>query len=165
MRPLLRRTALVGIALAAALGVASPASAGRDKPAGTLSIENVGSSPILSWSWGISNTITIGSGSGGAGAGKVVLQDFNLTKRIDPLSTELTRAAATGAHYPEVVVSIPIGGPGSPFAVEYKLRPVFVSSIRQSGSEKESTESVSLTYGAFQQNIGTNSQFGFANDG
>ena len=165
MRPLLRRTALAGIALAAAVGVASPASAGQDKPAGTLSIENVGSSPILSWAWGISNTVTIGSGSGGAGAGKVTLQDFNLTKRIDPLSTELTRTAATGAHYPEVVVSIPIGGPGSPFAVEYKLKPVFVSAIQQSGSANESTESVSLTYGAFQQNIGTNSRFGFGDNG
>ena len=165
MRPLLRRTVLAGIALAAAVGVASPASAGQDKPAGTLSIENVGSSPILSWGWGVSNTVTIGGGSGGAGSGKVVLQDFNLTKRINPLSTELTRAAATGAHYPEVVVSIPIGGPLSPFAIEYKLRPVFVSAIQQSGSGNESTESVSLTYGAFEQDIGNSSQFGWANNG
>jgi type VI protein secretion system component Hcp len=165
MRPLLRRTALAGIALAAVVGLASPASAAQDKSAGTLSIENVGSSPILAWSWGVSNTTTIGGSTGGAGAGKVVLEDFSLTKRIDPLSTELTRAAATGTNYPEVVVSIPMGGPMSPFAIEYKLKPVFVSSLQQSGSGDESTESVSLTYGAFEQNIGTNARFGWAGNG
>jgi hypothetical protein len=42
-----------------------------------------------------------------------------------------------------VVISIPIGGPMSPFAVEYTLRPVFVSSLQQSGSGDGSTESVS----------------------
>ena len=62
-------------------------------------------------------------------------------------------------------MSIPIGGPLSPFAVEYTLKQVFVSSIQQGGSADQSTESVSLAYGAFEQNIGTNSRFGCANNG
>ena len=69
------------------------------------------------------------------------------------------------AHYPEVVVRSRSASPLSPFAVEYKLKLVFVSAIQQSGSADESTESVSLTYGAFEQNIGTNSRFGWANNG
>ena len=165
MRHLLRRAAVTGVTLAAALGVASPALAASDKVAGTLSIEDVGSSPILSWSWGLSNSGTIGSGSGGAGAGKVNLQDFSLTKRINPLSTELVSSAALGTHFPEAVVSVPIGGPLSPFAIEYTLHPVFVSSVSQSGSGAQTTESVSLSYGAFEQTIGNSSQFSWANGG
>ena len=167
MRHLLRRAALTGAVLAATLVVASPAFAGPDKPAGTISLGDDGASPILAWSWGITNTGTIGSGSGGAGSGKVTLGSFNITKRINPLSTELTQAAATGRLFPEVVVSVPIGGPGAPFAVEYKLRPVFVESLQQSGSGDESTESVTLGYGAFSQTVGNadTAQFGFGNDG
>jgi type VI protein secretion system component Hcp len=161
MRHLLRRSALAGLAIAAALVVASPASAAPDKAAGTLTIPEVGSSDILAWSWGITNTTTIGSGSGGAGAGKAKLADFHLTKRVNPLSTELFRAAATGSHWPEVTVSVPIGGPGTPFAIEYELRQVLVSSLQQSGSAGDATESVALTHGAFRQTIGTNSQFGW----
>src|SRR5829696_4126161 len=130
MRHLLRRAAVTGITLAAAVGIASPAVAvaASDKAAGTLSIENVGSSPILAWSWGISNPITIGSASGGAGAGKVKFQDFALTKRVNALSTDLVRATAQGQAIPEVVVTVPIGGPSSPFAIEYKLKQVFLTS-------------------------------------
>lgn len=94
----------------------------------------------------------------------VNLQDFAVTKRINPLSTTLTQAAATGTHFSRVVISLPIGGPGSPFAVEYDLHPVFVSSLQQGGSGNESTESVSLSYGAFDQTIGTTSRFGWASD-
>ena len=165
MRDLLRRTAVTGIVLAAALGAASPASAARDKTAGTLSIQDVGSSAILSWSWAVTNPITIGSGSGGAGSGKAKLEEFSLTKRINPLSTDLFRATATGAHFDEAVVSIPIGGPMSPFAIEYKFRPVFVTAVSQSGNGDESVESVKLAYGALNQTIGTSSAFGMPDPG
>jgi len=165
MGQFLRRGAVTGIVLAAALAVAAPAYAAPDKVAGTLTIPDVGSSDILSWSWGVSNPVTIGSGSGGAGSGKVALQNFSLTKRINPLSTELVRAVATGSHYSDVVVSVPIGGPLSPFAVEYNLHLVFVESVQESGSGGESLETVSLAYGAFQQTIGNNSRFGWTKDG
>ena len=160
MRHLLRRSFVTGIAIATALVVASPASA-ADKTAGTLTIPDKGSSDILGWSWGVTSPVTIGGSSGGAGAGKVTFSDFNLTKRVNPLSTELFRATASGTQFPEVTISVPIGGPGTPFTIDYKLRTVFVSSFQQSGSAGEATESVSLTYGALQQNVGTNSQFGF----
>ena len=48
MRPLLRRAVVTGIALAATLAVASPASAGPDKTVGTMTIPNGESSDILS---------------------------------------------------------------------------------------------------------------------
>ena len=107
--------------------------------AGTLTIPSAGSSDILAWSWGATNPTTVGGASGGAGAGKVKLQDFHLTKRINPLS----------------------GGPGAPFAIQYELDPVFVSSLQQSGGADSSTESVSLSFGAIKQTIGNSSQFGW----
>lgn len=163
MRHLLRRTAVTGIMLAVALSAASPASAAPDQPVATLTIQDVGSSGVLSWSWGLSTPVTIGGGGGG-GAGKTELKDFTLTKRINPLSSELVRAAATGSHYPEVVVSVPVGGPLSPFAIEYRLRDVFVTSVDQSGAGDESVESVKLAYGSFLLTIGT-SKFGWADPG
>jgi type VI protein secretion system component Hcp len=166
MRHLLRRATVAGIALTAALVVASPASA-ADKSAGTLTIPDKGSSDILSWSWGVSNPVTIGSGGGGAGAGKLQLQPFALTKRVNPLSTELTRAVATGAHFDEVTISAPIGGPGAPFAIEYRLRQVIVESLQQGGTAGETTETVSMVYGAFNQTIGNSNTptFGLSSDG
>ena len=160
MHHLLRRAA-AGIALAAALVVASPAAA-ADKSAGTLAIPDKGSSDILSWSWGVTNSTTIGSPSGGAGAGKAKLGDFHVAKRIDPLSTELFRSVALGSHFPEVTISVPIGGPGTPFAIEYELRQVFVTSLQQGGSAGDATESVSLAYGAVDQSIGNTSPFGWS---
>ena len=160
MRHLLRRAAVTGLVLAAALGAASPASAAKEKAAGTLTIDGAGSSPILAWSWGVTNPVTVGSTTGGAGAGKLKLQDFNLTKRIDPLSLELTRATAALTRFPEAVVSVPIGGSLSPFAIEYRLRQVYVQSVQQSGSGDQSTESVSLVYGSFDQTIGNAPLFG-----
>jgi len=49
--------------------------------------------------------------------------------------------------------------------IEYKLHPVFVSSVQQSGGADESSESASLTFGAINQTIGNPSQFGRANAG
>ena len=165
MRHLLRRASIAGIALAAVLVVASPVSAAKDKDkaAATITIPEQGSGDILGWSWGITAPAGIGSGSGGAGSGKAKLQNFNLTRRVDQLSTVLTRATMLGSHFDEVVISVPIGGPGTPFAIQYKLRLVFVESVQQSGSAGGVTESVSLAYGAFQQQIGgTTSQFGLS---
>lgn len=132
-----------------------------------VSFGDAGSSPILSWAWSVSNPTSIGSGSGGAGSGKLELEDFTLTKRINPLSTELFQAVAQGQHFPEVIVSVPIGGPGAPFAVEYQLRIVFVESLEQAGSSDGATEEVTLVYGAVRQTVGNadTSQFGFGNGG
>lgn len=154
---------LLAMAAVAATGLvaASPASAAPDTPVGTLTIQE-GSTPILSWSWGL--TVPVTTGGGGGGAGKVQLDDVTLTKRINPLSTELVRTAATGAHYPQAVVSVPVGGPLSPFAIEYKLKDVIVSSVAQSGAGAESVETVKLAYGSFELTIGT-SKFGWANPG
>ncbi len=102
---------------------------------------------------------------GPVGAGKAVLADFHLSKRIDPLSAELTLAVTSGTHFAEITVSAPIGGPGAPFAVEYELRQVIVSSLQQSGRVGESTESVSLAYGAFNQTIGNVPAFGLPSGG
>ena len=167
MRHLLRRASIAGIALAAVLVVASPVSAAKDKDkdkeGASITSAEQGSRDILGWSWGITAPAGIGSGSGGAGSGKAKLQNFNLTRRVDQLSTVLTRATMLGSHFDEVVISVPIGGPGTPFAIQYKLRLVFVESVQQSGSAGGVTESVSLAYGAFQQQIGgTTSQFGLS---
>ena len=159
----MKRLLAMAAVAAAGLVAASPAAAAPDTPVGTLAIQDVGSSPVLSWSWGLTVPGTT-TGGGGGGAGKVQLEDVTLTKRINPLSTELVRTAATGAHYPEVVVSVPVGGPLSPFAIEYKLKNVTVSSVDQRGAAAESVETVKLAYGALELTIGT-SKFGWANPG
>jgi type VI secretion system secreted protein Hcp len=169
MRHVLRRAAATAIALTAVLGAASPASAAPDGGVGTLTLKTnagdvIGESPILSFSWGISNPITVGGSGGGAGAGKANLTDFSLMKRINPLSTDLFQAAATGTHFQKAVVSVPIGGVMSPFAVEYELSQVFVTSVQQSGGGSGTSESVSLAFGALKQEIG-NAKFGWSNDG
>ena len=142
--------------------VTAPAFAAPETGVGTLTIPDTGSSPILSWSWGISNDVTIGGG--GSGGGKAEPKDFILTKRINPLSVELFRAAAIGSHFDDVVVSVPVNGPLSPFAIEYAMREVVVKSVDQKGAGAESVESVDLVYGVIQITVGA-SKFGWANPG
>lgn len=87
---------------AALICTAAPALAQVKGPI-SLTINNVGTSEVLAWSWGASNSGTSHMGGGG-GAGKVNMQDISLTRYTDAQSRALLDAVATGKHFPEVEI-------------------------------------------------------------
>jgi type VI protein secretion system component Hcp len=71
---------------------------------GTLTIPDpFGSSPVLAWSWGASNSGTSGGGGGG-GAGKANIQDLAITRYADGQSPLFFNAVARGQHVATVVL-------------------------------------------------------------
>ncbi|MET0165320.1 MAG: type VI secretion system tube protein Hcp [Vicinamibacterales bacterium] len=93
---------------ALALSVATGALAAPPSPTlptvGTLTISApFGSSPVLAWSWGASNSGTTNVGGGG-GAGKANIQDLSLTRYADGQSPLFFNAVAKGQHLASVVL-------------------------------------------------------------
>ena len=89
-----------------ALSVATGAlAAPPGSPVGTLTIPSpFGSSPVLAWSWGGSNSGSIGSAGGGAGAGKPVFQELSVSRNSDGQSPLFLDALAKGTHLQSVVL-------------------------------------------------------------
>ena len=85
------------LALTAAGGaLADPTS----PPVGTLMIPApFGSSPVVEWAWGASN-----SGASAGGAGKATVQDLSITRLADGPSPLFFKIGATGEHMPTVTL-------------------------------------------------------------
>jgi type VI secretion system secreted protein Hcp len=62
-----------------------------------------GSSPVLAWSWGASNSGSTHVGGGGA-VGKANIQDLSLTRNTDGQSPLFFSYVAKGQHLPTVVL-------------------------------------------------------------
>lgn len=147
------RTVSLLAGVAGALALAGPAHAG--KTAMSLALDGT-SSPVLAYSWGVSNTGSMHNGGGGS-TGRSSFQDISLTRAMDATSPGLVRSASTGRHHDEATLSIVNG----PFTASYCLRDVLVTSISQGGSAGEAlTENVSLNFGEFTFKVGSSS-FGF----
>jgi type VI protein secretion system component Hcp len=71
---------------------------------GTLTIPApFGSSPVVAWSWGASNSGTTHEGGGG-GVGKANIQDLSITRYADGQSPLFFNAVARGQHLATVVL-------------------------------------------------------------
>lgn len=106
-----------------------------------------GETAVLAWNWGLSNE-TAGSGGGagtGGGAGKARPHDFTFLHVYDKASTSLARAAASGKHFKEVVLSAAKDGSGLKDFFTVTLKDVLVTSIDVSADEEELLAEVSLT--------------------
>lgn len=113
---------------------------------------------IISFDFGVENTINIGSISGGGGAGKATFKEFNVTKKTDTASTDLFKACCSGSHFDDVYLVLRRaagvagdGGSGANF-IEFHFKLVMVQDINWSGSDGDDVceETVILQYGAIQ---------------
>jgi type VI secretion system secreted protein Hcp len=105
------------------------------------------------------SSFSIGAGGGqhasggGGGAGKVTFSSFTITKRIDKASPLLFKAAATGQHYKEAVVSFArkAGGKQTDY-LEYKMSQVLISSIQDGSSQSHvPTEQISFNFAKIEE--------------
>ena len=113
---------------------------------------------IISFDFGVENTINIGSISGGGGAGKATFKEFNITKKTDTASTDLFHACCSGSHFDDVYLQLrraagvsAEGKSGVKF-IEFHFKLVMVQDISWSGSDGDDVceEAVILQYGAIQ---------------
>lgn len=134
----IRNKAIVMVA-SALIGVSSGASAKIDGFM-VMTIEGVGSSELLSWSWTASQNINYSTGSGG-GAGRVNLEDLEITRYSDAQSATFLRYIVTGSHFDTVVFERE--------GLRIQLKDALISSfdIGSSDDMKEpQTENLSFTF-------------------
>jgi len=91
---------------------------------------------ILSFSWGLSNTVS--SATGGAGAGKVKFNEFTIVKMIDTASPKLMESCCQGEHLGFAQLTlVGKGVKGQPEEfLKIKLSDVLVSSYQTGGSNQ-----------------------------
>ena len=103
---------------------------------------------ILSFSFGVSQTLVTGGGGGG-GTGKVQMQDFRVVKNVDTASPDLFDAVCSGKHIQEGVFTVRRAGhkeSGDFYKVSFEN--VLISSVGPGGNTNESVpmEQLSLNF-------------------
>lgn len=92
-----------------------------------------GQIPLLSWSWGETNSGSESVGLGG-GAGKVHMQDIHFTTQMGKHSVKLFLACASGQHIKKATLTCRKAGKDQqPFLV-VNLAECFISSYQTGGS-------------------------------
>ena len=113
------------------------------------STSKTGAIDILSFSIGASNTSTYGAGAPGqeAKAGRADLSNLSIMKVLDKTSTTLFNHCCSGDVLKSVIVLYdkPVGTEQADYYRVY-LSDALVTSIQQSGSNENPTESVSFAY-------------------
>jgi len=111
---------------------------------------------VLSFSWGVSNTVTRGAPTGG---GKVSVNDFSILKQVDKATPKLFLACVTGKLISKAtlvcITPSTMGGtgfanpPGEFYTI--KLSDVLISSVQTTGATDEDpmaavTETLSMSF-------------------
>jgi type VI secretion system secreted protein Hcp len=161
-----RKITVVGLVLAVAACVAAAAAYainGGELPStrtsGHIAMDSIqgGDSPgtlniaVESWSWGVSQSATAGGHGGGGGEGKATFEDLTITKTVDKASPVLMQKCASGAHLPQVTLTVDRPRGNNQLFLEIKLTDVVISSVAPSGSGNElPMEQVSFNYDQIQ---------------
>ena len=100
---------------------------------------------VLSFSWGVANTVAPGGGGGG-GAGKATFHDLSFVHRIDSASPLLMKACATGTHIKEATLTNRKAGKTQHEYLIVKMNDVIITGVTHGGSGDGHSENVSLAF-------------------
>jgi type VI secretion system secreted protein Hcp len=100
---------------------------------------------ILSFSWGVEQTISRESASG-AGAGKVTIKDITITKHVDKSSPMLMNACATGQHIKTAQLEVVGKSRSQSLDLFLKLEDILVSSVQLHVNTDSPMEVISLNF-------------------
>lgn len=125
-----------------------PAKGGEEPPKGvyTMTVADVGTFDLVSWSWGSTDS---GAGGGGAGPGKAKFTELIATKVTDKLSPELMQYASTGRHIATVELRTQQGAQ----AFGIKFKDVLISGFRQNDGDPP-TETLTLDFAEMEWDLG-----------
>lgn len=99
---------------------------------------------VLSWSWGVTNSVSV-AGSG-IGAGRANFHDLSFTHKIDKASPLLMNACAAGVHLKEATITHRKAGKGQQEFLVIKMNDVIITALGDADSDDESMETVSLAF-------------------
>jgi type VI secretion system secreted protein Hcp len=101
---------------------------------------------VLSFSWGLSNSMNIVSGGGGA-AGKTTFHDLSFVHNVDKASPALMQACATGARFKDATLSQRKAGKNPQEFLIVKMNDIIITGVTSGGGQMGS-ETVSLAFAA-----------------
>lgn len=141
----------VGVALAAALCVSplaaqSPGKSNSINNATATMTTDLGSFPVLAWSWGASQS---GTQHAGGGQGTANFQDMSITRYADGQTPHFLTMLATGQPIERLTLERD--------TVRIVLKNVLVTSLSTGGSGQERTEflteNISLNFGRIEFSV------------
>jgi type VI secretion system secreted protein Hcp len=101
---------------------------------------------VLSFSWGMTNTVSTAPG-GGAGAGKPTVQDLSIVHHIDKASPLLLKACAAGTHLKEATITHRKAGQTPHEYLIVKMSDIIVTGVTHGGAGGQpASEIVSLAF-------------------
>ena len=105
---------------------------------------------IFSFSQGVSRAVATTAGATGARAAKVSCSELSILKQVDVASIPLVQAAFTGQVFPHVtlIYDKPVGDKQQTYFT-ITLTNAIVTSVQESGSNENPTESVSFSATSF----------------
>jgi type VI protein secretion system component Hcp len=112
----------------------------------TMTVADVGTFELVSWSWGSSDS---GAGGGGAGPGKATFTELSATKKHDEHSAKLMQHSATGQHISTVELHTQKAGQ----RLVIKLKDVLVDSF-QMGDADPPIETMTLSFAELEWDTG-----------
>src|SRR6188508_2180845 len=104
---------------------------------------------VLSFSWGVANTVAPGAGGGGGGAGKATFHDLSFVHHIDRASPLLMKACATGTHIKEATLTNRKAGKTQHEYLIVKMNDIIITGVAPSavaGQPDTGSEMVTLTF-------------------
>lgn len=109
--------------------------------------------PILSWSWGASNTGDLHTGDGSAMGGKAQVRDISILKYVDGCSHAFLQGTCSGDRAENCTISVSNAvGEQEDFVILKLSKGVMIRSVSTGGSmgDDRLTEQVTLHFGAFR---------------
>lgn len=123
---------------------------------------------VLSFSWGVANTVAPGGGGGGGGAGKATFHDLSFVHRIDRASPLLMKACATGTHIKEATLTNRKAGKTQHEYLIVKMNDIIITGVAPSGVAGQpdtGSEMVTLTFAKVDLEYKTQNPNGTAGGG
>ena len=121
----------------------------------TSDSKHKGEMEILSYSWGVSQSITGTASSTGTFSGqRTDMTALTVVKQLDKASPKLAQGCASGEHYATAVLTLSrAGGDKQPY-MKYKLSDVLIESVRTGGASAGDggvpAEEIGLRYGKIE---------------
>ena len=103
---------------------------------------------VLSYSWGVTNTVPPVVG-GGAGAGKATFHDLSFVHNIDKASPVLMQACATGTHLKEAIITSRKAGKTQHEYLIFKFYDIVITGVAPhaaTGQPDTGSEMVTLSF-------------------
>ena len=119
---------------------------------------------VLSFSWGVANTVA----PGGGGGGKATFHDLSFVHRIDRASPLLLKACATGTHIKEATLTNRKAGKTQHEYLIVKMNDIIITGVAPSGVAGQpdtGSEMVTLTFAKVDLEYKTQNPNGTAGGG